>query len=152
MKRRVRRNPSGPITPASGLLKIKTTGYYSINREGKFTLLRKGEIFDIVGTTTLLPEGATYFAVRTSDGYLAYVLPENAIMLDRPAVKKAMPKRSEFSRAYPGMSDIRALQQAIKIRDDGIRDLVIYLQSSKFDYDPTVQVKDVLRRLQEIYL
>ena len=151
--RRLRRNPSGPITPARGLLKIKTTAYYSINREGKFILLRKGEIFDIVGTSTETRMGKmiTHFAVRTSDGNLAYVLPENAIMLDRPAVKKAMPKRSEFSRTYPGMSDIRALQQAIKIRDDGIRSLVIYLQSSKFDYDPTVQVKDVLRRIEEIY-
>lgn len=151
--RRVRRNPSGPITPASGLLRIKTTAYYSINREGKFTLLRKGETFDIVGTSEEIRMGRkiTHFAVRTVDGYLAYILPENATILDRPKVKMEKPKRSEFSRTYPGMSDIRAMQQAIKTRDDGIRDLAIYLQSSKFRNDTTVQVRDVLNRLQEIY-
>jgi len=151
--RRVRRNPSGPITPASGLLRIKTTAYYSINREGKFTLLRKGETFAIVGTSTEIRMGKkiTHFAVRTADGYLAYILPENATVLDQPKVEREKPKRSEFSRTYPGMSDIRAMQQAIKTRDDGIRDLAIYLQSSKFRNDTTVQVRDVLNRLQEIY-
>jgi len=48
-------------------------------------------------------------------------------------------------------ANVQYLQSEIKTRDDGIRRLMVYLQSSKFDYDPTVQVKDVLRYIQEIY-
>ena len=48
-------------------------------------------------------------------------------------------------------ANVQYLQSEIKSRDDGIRRLMVYLQSSKFDYDPTVQVKDVLRYIQEIY-
>ena len=48
-------------------------------------------------------------------------------------------------------ANVQYLQSEIKSRDDGIRDLAIYLQSSKFRNDTTVQVRDVLNRLQEIY-
>lgn len=44
------------------------------------------------------------------------------------------------------------LKEEIQARDDGIHRLVVYLQSPKFRYDRTVQVDDVLRRIQEIYI
>ena len=69
------------------------------------------------------------------------------------------PTAYERSRSYvPGLStniealraNVRYLQSEIKTRDEGIRELVIYLQSSKFRNDPTVQVRDVLNRIEEI--
>ena len=55
------------------------------------------------------------------------------------------------------MNYIKKLQETVKMKqsslmyiDDQVLDLIIYLQSSKFNEDTTVQVADVLRRLQGV--
>jgi hypothetical protein len=46
--------------------------------------------------------------------------------------------------------EARYLKHNIMDANDAITDLMVYLSSSKFDNDSTVQVKDILNRLQPI--
>ena len=75
------------------------------------------------------------------------------LLMENPS--RRMPSKYRVAGLSTNIEALRAnvqyLQSEIKSRDDGIRRLMVYLQSSKFDYDPTVQVKDVLRYIQEIY-
>ena len=43
--------------------------------------------------------------------------------------------------------DLDRMRQAVEVYDEGINDLVRYLTSEKFKLDPTVQVRDVLNRI-----
>lgn len=46
--------------------------------------------------------------------------------------------------------DAKKSESEVQILRDGVIELMSYLNSSKFQVDPTVQVRDVLTRLQQI--
>jgi hypothetical protein len=46
--------------------------------------------------------------------------------------------------------DAKKSESEVQSLRDGLIDLMSYLTSSKFKVDPTVQVKDVLTRIQQI--
>jgi hypothetical protein len=80
------------------------------------------------------------------------------LLMENP--RRRMPSKYRMAGLSTNIEALRAnvqyLQSEIKSRDEGIRRLVTYLQSPKFrdfrpGYDSVVEVKDVLRYIQEIY-
>jgi hypothetical protein len=64
-----------------------------------------------------------------------------------------MKEMSDMSNYIFTLKDAVAVKDAeIQAYKDGIVDLSVYLTSSKFSIDTTVQVADVLRRLQDIVM